>query len=158
QSLLRQILQDEPRAPRAIDRSIPAELETIVLKAVGKTPSERYATAGDLADDLQRFLEDRPIRARRPSLLEQATKWSRRHGAVVVSAVVALLLSVAGLSVSTFLTARAYDRERQKAQEAAEQQAQALESFLQARRAVDRFTEISAEELAGNPMLEGPRS
>ncbi|HEX5271330.1 MAG TPA: serine/threonine-protein kinase, partial [Gemmataceae bacterium] len=50
--LLREILYDEPKPPRAIDRSIPPELETIVLKAVSKNPSERYATARDFADDL----------------------------------------------------------------------------------------------------------
>src|SRR5205814_230710 len=115
-----------------------------------KAPAERYATAQELADDLQRFLEYRPIRARRPSLVEKTTKWARRHKAVVVSAVVALLLSVAGLSVSTLLAARAYDRERLKAQEADE-------SFRQARQAVDQFARISEEELAGNPFVEGAR-
>ena len=53
------------------DRAVPAELETIVLKAMAKEPAERYATAQELADDLRRFLEDRPIRARRP------TRWRR---------------------------------------------------------------------------------
>ncbi len=157
QSLLRQIMNEEPRPPRSIDRTIPQELETIVLKAVGKSPVERYASAHELADDLQCFLEDRPIRARRPSLLEKATKWTRRHKAMVTSAVAALLLSVLGLSVATFLTARAYDRELQRALEAAMQSARAEENFRQARRAVDQFTQISEEELAGKPLLEGPR-
>jgi serine/threonine protein kinase len=157
QSLLRQILHEEPRPPRSLDRSIPPELETIVLKAVGKTPAERYATAQELADDLRRFLEDRPIRARRPTLAEKATKWTRRHKAVVVSAFVALVLSVAGLSAATAFTARAYDRERLKADEADEQREKAEENFRQARRAVDRFAQIGEEELAGNPFLEEPR-
>jgi serine/threonine protein kinase len=143
QALLQQILHAEPRPPRSIDRSIPPELETIVLKALGKTPAERYATAQEFADDLKRFLEDRPIQARRPTLLEKATKWSRRHKAVVVSGLLALLVSIAALSV-------AYHRERQKAREAEE-------SFRQARQAVDEFTKISVEELAGYPFLEGPR-
>jgi eukaryotic-like serine/threonine-protein kinase len=171
QTLLRQILHEEPRPPRSLDRSIPPELETIVLKALGKTPAERYATARELADDLKRFLEDRPVRARRPSLVEKATKWARRHRAVVASGVVALLLTAAGLAVATALTARAYDRERLKAREADEQRARADQqrdradeqraraeaSFLQARAAVDRFVEISEEELAGKPFVEGPR-
>jgi serine/threonine protein kinase len=150
QTLLRQILHEEPRPPRAVDHSIPVELETIVLKALGKAPAERYATARELADDLQRFLDDVPIRARRPSLLEKATKWARRHRAVVAAAVLALLLCVAGLSVATWLTVGAYGRERQKA-------AEAEESFRQARKAVDEFARISEEELAGNPFLEGTR-
>jgi serine/threonine protein kinase len=150
QALMRQILHDEPPPPRTIDRAIPPELETIVLKAIGKTPVERYATARELADDLQRFLEDRPIRARRPSMVEKTTKWARRHKAVVVSAFVVLLLSVAGMVVTTLLVASAYDRERIKAREADE-------SFRQARRAVDEFTRLSDQELTGSPFLTGTR-
>jgi hypothetical protein len=155
--LLRQIADEEPRPPRSIDRAVPAELETIILKAVAKEPHERYATAQELADDLQRFREDLPIRARRPSLTEKATKWARRHRSVVLSAVAALLLTVAGLAVATALTARAYERERQKAQEADEQRAKAQESFDQARRAVDQFAQIGESELADKPHLEGLR-
>jgi serine/threonine protein kinase len=142
--LLRQIANDEPLAPRSVDQAIPAELETVILKAIAKDPGDRYASARELADDLQRYLEDRPIRARRPSPLEKAIKWARRHKSVVASAVAALLLSVAGLSAATVLTARAYDRERRKA-------AEADESFREARRAVDQFAKIGEEELAGNP-------
>ncbi len=69
--LLRRIIDDEPRAPRAIDKSIPLELETIVLKAIAKSPGERYATAEAMADDLRRFLDDKPILARRPTLRKQ---------------------------------------------------------------------------------------
>jgi hypothetical protein len=157
QTLLHQILHEEPRPPRALERAIPPELETVVLKAVAKAPAERYATAQEMADDLQRFLEDRPIRARRPSPVEKAWKWARRHKAVVASALAALLLSVAVLAAGTALTASAYGRERQKAREADEQRSRAEESFRQARRAVDQFAQISEEELAGNPALEGVR-
>ena len=69
QELLRRIAQEEPIAPRRIDPAIPRELETIFLKAMAKEPVNRYATARDLADDLRRFLADRPIRARRPTVL-----------------------------------------------------------------------------------------
>ena len=61
-TLLHQILNDEPKLPRALAPAIPAELETIVLKAVAKVPTERYATARDFADDLHRYLRDEPIR------------------------------------------------------------------------------------------------
>src|SRR2546422_983205 len=53
--LLRQISDEEPRPPRSIEPAIPAELETILLKALAKEPGERYATAQELADDLERF-------------------------------------------------------------------------------------------------------
>ena len=79
QSLLRRILEDEPVPPRRIDPTLPRDLETIILKAMEKEPSARYASAGALADDLRRFLEDQPIQARRPGLVDRTVKWSRRH-------------------------------------------------------------------------------
>jgi serine/threonine protein kinase len=152
--LLDQILHEEPVAPRQVDRSIPVELETIVLKAVAKNPSERYATAGEMAADLRRFLDDQPIRARRPSLLDNATKWARRHRSMVVSAVVALLVSVAALSVSTCLAAWAYDREAKKAREAIQQRARAQEGMRQAQRTLELVAQVVEEEMAGNPGSE----
>ena len=84
--LLRQIAMDEPVPPRRIDPAIPRDLETIVMKAACKEPSGRYATAQELADDLTRFCEDRPILARRPTVLERGrqvgapAQADRRHG------------------------------------------------------------------------------
>jgi tetratricopeptide (TPR) repeat protein len=72
----------------------------VVLKAMAKEPSGRYATAQDLADDLQRFLKDEPIRARRPSLVQRARKWARRHQAVVWAAAVCLSVTLLVLAVS----------------------------------------------------------
>ena len=60
-ALIRQITDDDPVPPGALDTSVPAELETIVLKTLRKEPADRYSTAQDLADDLQRFLDRRPI-------------------------------------------------------------------------------------------------
>jgi serine/threonine protein kinase/Flp pilus assembly protein TadD len=93
QELLRQIAFEEPRKPRKLNRSIPLELETIVLKALEKNPADRYATAKELADDLRHWMEDKPIRARRATLLQQARKWSRRHRAAVWSAAAILIVS-----------------------------------------------------------------
>jgi eukaryotic-like serine/threonine-protein kinase len=153
-TLLRQIANDEPVPPRRIDRTIPQELETILLKAVAKEPKDRYVTALEYAEDLQRFLEDRPVLARRPSLAQKAAKWARRHRALLSSALVALMVTVAGLAVATVLTARAYTRERQKVREAAEQWSRAEANFRQARQAVDRFAEIGEEQTAGRRDLE----
>jgi serine/threonine protein kinase len=92
QALLRQIGQEEPTPPRRIESTIPRDLETIVLKAMDKEPSRRYATARAFADDLARFLEDKPIRALRVTPVERAAKWARRHRAVLgVAATVAFL-------------------------------------------------------------------
>ncbi len=68
QEVLRKIAQDEPTPPRRLNPAIPRELETILLKAMNKEPESRYATAQELADDLRRFLEHKPIKAKRPTL------------------------------------------------------------------------------------------
>jgi serine/threonine protein kinase/Flp pilus assembly protein TadD len=91
QELLRQIAFDEPLAPRRLNRTIPAELETIVLKAIEKGPAERYGTAQELADDLERWLKDEPIRARRPTVVQRLRRWSRRHRPVVAALATGLL-------------------------------------------------------------------
>jgi serine/threonine protein kinase/tetratricopeptide (TPR) repeat protein len=92
--VLRQIASEEPKTPRRINKAIPAELETIGLKALGKSPEERYATAQELADDLRRFLEDKPIRARRPTLVRRLVKWGRRHRPLVAAGGALLLAMV----------------------------------------------------------------
>jgi serine/threonine protein kinase/tetratricopeptide (TPR) repeat protein len=106
EELLRKIAFEEPRRPRCVNASIPVELETIVLKAMAKEPEGRYATAQDLADDLHCFLEHKPIRARRPSLLECSRKWARRHRSAVWAAIVMLMLTLAGTNLSLFFILR----------------------------------------------------
>jgi hypothetical protein len=156
--LVDRIAHEEPRPPRSVDRAIPKELEVIVLKALAKAPAERYTTAQELADDLRRFLEDQPIRARRPSFLDRATKWARQQRGVAVSALGLLLLAAAALLVTTALVTwahrearAAYRRERQKAEEAEQQRARAEANFLQARNALDLLTQASADELVDRP-------
>jgi WD40 repeat protein/serine/threonine protein kinase len=95
EEILGKISFEEPPSPRSLDRTIPADLETIVLKALAKEPSERYATAQEMADDLRRFLEDRPIRARRQSWLKRIHRWVRRQRAVVAAASTTLAVALA---------------------------------------------------------------
>jgi serine/threonine protein kinase/Flp pilus assembly protein TadD len=102
EEVLRRIAFEEPPAPRHQNQAIPKELDTIILKAMEKSPEARYATAQELADDLRRFLEDKPIRAKRPTLVQRAAKWGRRHKAAMRAALVVLLLAVAGLIASTW--------------------------------------------------------
>ncbi|MEX2186266.1 MAG: protein kinase [Pirellulales bacterium] len=97
-SLLRQVAEDDPCPPRRVAASVPQELETITLKALGKRPVDRYASAQELADDLNRFLRDEPIRARRPGLRQRTLKWMRRHRAVVTTAGICLLLSIVAMA------------------------------------------------------------
>jgi hypothetical protein len=151
QVLLLQILHAEPAPPRSISTAIPTELETIVLKAVAKTPGERYASAQELADDLQRFLEDRPINARRTTMVQRGRKWLRRHPSVLVSAVVVLIILAAGSIASAWLIKDAYDQERQRAREAEQQ-------FLMARRAVNQMVQMAYEDVAVGPSGEALRT
>lgn len=148
--LLHQIARDEPRPPRAIDRNLPVELETIILKALSKHPGDRYATAQDLAADLQRYLDDKPILATRPTLLERARKWSRRHPALVGAGVLLLVVCIAGLLINN----RMISQEQAKTQAALLNEKQ---RGAEARRAVDLLVEVSEEELADHPQLQSAR-
>jgi serine/threonine protein kinase len=168
EELLHQIGSHDPRPARAIDKSIPPELETILAKAISKEPADRYPSARALADDLQRFLRDEPNLARPPSLWDQGLKWTRRHRALALSALAMLLLTTVGLSVTTVLIAReqaktrkAYDDQRLRANEANlarqladQQRASADASFRQARDAVDLFTRVAAEQMDNRMMLD----
>jgi serine/threonine protein kinase len=107
QELLQQIANDEPAALRRKSRPVPEELEIIVLKALCKEPQERYATAQELADDFRRFLQERPIRARRPTVAERTRKWMRRHTLLVRAVFGVTLAASAALAVSTALVWRA---------------------------------------------------
>ena len=95
EALLHRILDDEPIRPRTIDRTIPKDLETIVLKSIDKLRSGRYATARELAEDLRLFLDDRPIRARRPSTLERSLRWSKKHRGLLGTAIVGIMVCMA---------------------------------------------------------------
>jgi eukaryotic-like serine/threonine-protein kinase len=103
QQILRQIGAEEVRPPRRLRKAIPVDLETIVLKAMAKSPENRYATAQALADDLRCFLEDKPIRAKRPPLLERMVKWQRRHKTLVRAGAVVTFIAAAATLVSAAL-------------------------------------------------------
>jgi YD repeat-containing protein len=93
--LIEKVLHEPPAPPRRLDPHIPRDLETIVLKCLAKEPAERYATAEVLADDLRRFLADRPIKARRTPWHERTWRWCRRNPVIAcLLAAVALLLSL----------------------------------------------------------------
>ncbi len=98
EEVLKKIAFDELPGARQRNAAIPVELETIVRKATSKEPAERYATAKEMADDLHRFLEDKPIRARRPSLRQRLRKWARRHRAILWTAAILLFFAAAALA------------------------------------------------------------
>ncbi|MCI0742214.1 MAG: tetratricopeptide repeat protein [Gemmataceae bacterium] len=80
--LIHLITSVEPTRLRKVDRQIPRDLATIVTKAIDKEPTRRYQVADELAADLQRFLEDRPIQARQTGVTERTWRWCRRNPAV----------------------------------------------------------------------------
>ena len=98
--LIRRVTEEEPPRLTQDDASIPRDLATIVHKTMAREPADRYATAGELAADLRRFLDDRPIVARRPSLLDRGLKLSRRYRSAVIAGAVGMVLALAILAGS----------------------------------------------------------
>ena len=78
---LRQVVYDDVVPPSRIEHRIARDLETICLKCLQKEPTKRYGTALELAEDLDCYIDNRPIRARRTPLWERGAKWIRRHPA-----------------------------------------------------------------------------
>jgi serine/threonine-protein kinase len=93
--LMHQVLNDDPKPPHALNDKVPRDLETICLKAMAKKPERRYATAGDLAADLRRWLSGEPIAARPVSSVEKAWRWVRRHPAQAAGLAASMLLAMA---------------------------------------------------------------
>jgi serine/threonine protein kinase/Flp pilus assembly protein TadD len=149
--LLREVMQGEPPAPRKLNPSCPRDLETIVLKAIAREPARRYQTATELAEDLKRFLDDRPIRARPVSSAEHAWRWCRRHPweAVLGSlAVVGLLLA---LGTWVWLTRERAERAEQAARQLkdrADRRDQASQALLEASRSHAESRGTDPEKLA----------
>jgi tRNA A-37 threonylcarbamoyl transferase component Bud32 len=105
---LRQVTQDEPRPPSALYRFADRDLQTICLKCMEKDPARRYGSAEKLAEDLERWLDGRPIQARRVTLAERVWKWARRRPALAgLGGTAALLILLIAIGVPSFRRARA---------------------------------------------------
>jgi hypothetical protein len=114
EEVFRRVSTGMPPRPRKVNPEVARDPETIVLKAIEREPAARYQTGGELAEDLRRFLKDRPLRARRSSPAERAWRWARRNPAVAsLSASVVMLL--AALAVGSTLAAIWLNAERKKA-------------------------------------------
>ena len=100
--LLRQVAFEEPTRPRQIDPQIPHDLETIILKAISKDPRSRYDSAIDFRQDLARYLEQKPIHARRPGAMQIIYKAGQRNRRLVLATLILLAIATIGLGVATW--------------------------------------------------------
>jgi WD40 repeat protein len=147
--LMHAILHDQPVRPRAHDRRIPRDLETIVLKAIAKDPADRFPDAGEMAAELGRFLEGRPIRSRRLSPFERVWRWSRRNPALAASSLMASVLALL-LVIGSVVAAWSY-REQRDAVAAEQGKTEAERRKTEAELGRSLLEQARAERLSGRP-------
>ena len=134
--LIHRIENDPPVPPRQLDRKIPRDLETIVLKALAKDPNDRFASAEELAAELRRFVENRPIRSRPIPYYQQFWRWCKRNPWLAAANVTAATLTTILAIVSTVAALIYRDRNQQ-----------AVRDNLQIRRAQNETREQLFEAL-----------
>jgi serine/threonine protein kinase/Tfp pilus assembly protein PilF len=111
-------LDRESHAPKALrqwNRHIPADFQTVVLKCLSEFPHERYSTAQELADDLERFLEGRPITASPPTLLSRASKWAKRRRGLVYATMAVLFVAITAAITTKTMLAHERNAENERA-------------------------------------------
>lgn len=122
-----QVLLQEPVAPRRLNLRIPSDLETICLKCLAKESHQRYASAAELAAELDRFLAHEPILARPARVATRAAKWTERQPAVAAAAVLTVSAMILGLGGFAWQWRRAENAERLYAPYDLRDQAQAID-------------------------------
>lgn len=149
QMLLRQVVEDDPPSPRKLDSRIPRDLETICLKCLEKEPRRRYSSAGELADELDRFLEGEPIHARPVGRTTRFCWWCRRKplvaGLACTVALLIMFLAVAGPVAAVRLSS--LRRAEEIARTDAENKAQELGITVEQLEEKTRQLEVSTGEL-----------
>ena len=158
--LLSKIADADPIAPCRINAAIPKDLETIVLKAIAKLPESRYVTAQAMSDDLQRFLDNRPVIARRAGRLENAWRWIRRahRNPLTASLSLILLFLLLGLAlvgpVCSIKYAQLAARESEARKSAELATARAARNCQRLQAVLDNVLMKVATEIASRPGLE----
>jgi tetratricopeptide (TPR) repeat protein len=153
-TLLRQVLEDEPRPPRQLDEHIPRDLQNICLKALTKEPGGRYASAAEFAEDLRHFLRAEPVQARPVGAAGRLARWCRRKPALAGLAAALALVTALGFAGVTWqwrvAVAHLAEAERLRLQ--------SEENFRKAHDAVNEFAQLSFNELVRNmPGIEPAR-
>jgi serine/threonine-protein kinase len=152
-AVLPSVQRGEFARPRAVNPSIPKQLEAICIKAMALKPGDRYATPRALAEDIEHWLADEPVSAYREAWPERARRWARKHRTLVTSAAAVLLLGLLGsVGFPTVVTAKNGELARQTERAHAREQ-MAID-------AVKRFRDVVVEEpvLKSNPVLEELRN
>jgi hypothetical protein len=132
-----QVLHADPVPPRRLQPRTPRDLETICLKCLHNKPAGRYASAAELADDLRRYLDGKPIQARPLSPLDRALRWARRQPAVAALLAAIVLCVAAGLALVGWQWQRA-EREWLRAEDRAKAAGQARAEADTARRQAEK--------------------
>lgn len=94
QDLLRKVTFENPVLPRKVDRNIPVALETILIKAMAKSPADRYQSADQMAEDFRLFRKHQPIKAQKPTLSQHLIQWARANRHLAASAASTLLIAL----------------------------------------------------------------
>jgi serine/threonine protein kinase/tetratricopeptide (TPR) repeat protein len=148
--------------PRELNPQVPRPLEAICLKAMARLPHERYKSAREMANDLERFLGDERVLAYREPFFVKAGRWVRNHRTLVLSSAAALTVAVTALSIGVVLLSAANTRERTEREraeknfaEATEQRKLAERNFALARSAVhDYYITVSEDTLLQQPGMQ----
>ena len=114
---IQQVVAEEPVSPRQLNSAVGRDLETICLKCLEKTPHRRYASAGEFAEDLRRFLDGRPIVARPISAIGRSIRWYARHKVVATLLILFVAALIGGLIGTSLGLNRARSEEAAKNQQ-----------------------------------------
>jgi tetratricopeptide (TPR) repeat protein len=144
QALIQQVMEQEPPRLRKLDPAVPRDLETVVHRAIAKDPAGRYPTAADLAADLERYLDGKPVRARATGILERSWKWARRRPAVAALLASLCVAVVTGLGAVTWQW-RAAVAARDEARRTLRMANEAVNTY---------FTQVSEEHLLNEPGMK----
>ena len=152
------IREEDPQPLSSLSRAYRGDVETIVAKALDKDKARRYASAADLAGDIQRYLEDQPIVARPPSASYHLQKFARRHKALVAGTTAVFVVLVGGIVASTWQAARATRASQQAMEERnrALAEKQRADTEAATAKAVNEFLQNDLLAQAGASAQAGP--